>query len=218
MADLKMKEPVNTWTHLVTLMVTVAGFVVLMVLSRRSPAALTVGAVYGSSMVLLYTASTAYHWWKTTPRRQMILRRLDHGSINLLIAGSATPIFFYGLHGVWRTAMLSVVWVLAVLCGVIQVVFIKAPRWLHTILYLLLGWVAVVPLPQLLRSLSPAALILIGVGGVFYSVGAVIYALKKPDFLPGRFGFHEVFHLFVSTGTIVHYVAILLLLLPHISG
>jgi hemolysin III len=211
-----MKEPVNAWTHFVTLIAAVIGFVLLMVFARRSLAGLFVVGVYGASMVALYTASTMYHWWRTTARREMILKRLDHGSINLLIAGSATPIFYYGLQGAWRTVMLAVVWVLAVLCGVIQVVFIRAPRWLHTILYLMLGWVAIVPLPQLIRHLSLAALVLLGAGGLSYSVGAVVYATKKPNFIPGKFGFHEVFHLFVATGTIAHFVAILLVLLPQV--
>jgi hemolysin III len=212
-----MKEPVNAWSHFVTLIAAAAGFVVLMVLARRSPAGLAVGAVYGVSMLLLYTASTAYHWWRTTAKREMILKRLDHGSINLLIAGSATPIFFYGLQGAWRTAMLATVWALAVLCGVFQVVFIKAPRWVHTVLYLGLGWVAIVPLPQLIRNMPLAALILLGVGGLAYTVGAVVYATKRPNFVPGRFGFHEVFHLFVSTGTAAHYVCILLLILARVK-
>lgn len=216
MANLNMKEPVNAWTHFLTLIAAVVGFVLLIIFARDNPMALLVVSIYGTSMVLLYAASTAYHWWRTNAKREMILRRVDHGSINLLIAGSATPVFYYGLPGTWRIAMISLVWVLAVLCCVIQVVFIKAPRWVHTALYLLLGWVAIVPLPQLLRNLSPATLILLAVGGLSYTVGAVVYATKKLNFIPGKFGFHEVFHLFVSTGTAVHFVAILLLVLPHI--
>ncbi len=215
MKRLPIKEPVNAISHLVTLVAAVAGMVALAILARGNLARLLVAIVYGASMVVLYTASTIYHWWKTTPKREMILRRLDHGSINFLIAGSATPIFYYGLNGAWRTAMLSVIWVLAVLCGVIQVVYIRAPRWVQTLLYLVLGWVAIVPLPQLISNLSTAPLILLGAGGLSYTVGAVIYALKRPDPLPGKFGFHGLFHLLVSTGTAAHFAAVLLLMLAR---
>jgi hemolysin III len=106
--------------------------------------------------------------------------------------------------------MLATVWGLALLSGVFQVLFIRAPRWLQTGLYLLLGWTAIIPFPQLMRSLPRAATILVMAAGLSYTVGAVIYATKKMNFLPGRFGFHEVFHLFVSTGTAVHFAAVVL--------
>jgi hemolysin III len=205
-----IKEPVNAWTHFVTFIAAVACTPLLIVLARKSVAGMLVVAVYGLSMVALFGASTLYHWLITTPRRQLILRRLDHGSINFLIAGSATPLFYYGLHGTWRVVMLATVWGLALLSGVFQVLFIRAPRWLQTGLYLLLGWTAIIPFPQLMRSLPRAATILVMAAGLSYTVGAVIYATKKMNFLPGRFGFHEVFHLFVSTGTAVHFAAVVL--------
>ena len=213
----RIKEPVNALTHFVTLVAAVSGMAVLLVLVRRSSAAVIVGLVYGASMVALYSASTAYHWWKTTSKREVILRRLDHGAINILIAGSATPIFYFGLQGTWRAAMLAVVWSLAVLCGAIQIIFIKAPRWIHTVLYLALGWVAVVPLPQLIRNLPTVALVLLGAGGLSYTVGAVVYATKKPNFIPGKLGFHEIFHLFVSAGTAAHFAAIVILMLARLA-
>jgi len=213
----RIKEPVNALTHFVTLVAAVSGMAVLLVLVRRSSAAVIVGLVYGASMVALYSASTAYHWWKTTSKREVILRRLDHGAINILIAGSATPIFYFGLQGTWRAAMLAVVWSLAVLCGAIQIIFIKAPCWVHTVLYLALGWVAVVPLPQLIRNLPTVALVLLGAGGLSYTVGAVVYATKKPNFIPGKLGFHEIFHLFVSAGTAAHFAAIVILMLARLA-
>jgi len=213
----RIKEPVNALTHFVTLVAAVSGMAVLLVLVRRSSAAVIVGLVYGASMVALYSASTAYHWWKTTSKREVILRRLDHGAINILIAGSATPVFYFGLQGTWRATMLAVVWSLAVLCGAIQIIFIKAPRWIHTVLYLALGWVAVVPLPQLIRNLPTVALVLLGAGGLSYTVGAVVYATKKPNFFPGKLGFHEIFHLFVSAGTAAHFAAIVILMLARLA-
>ncbi len=212
MTPVRMKEPVNAWTHFITFIAALASIPVLIFLARRSAAKIAVVTVFGLSMVALYGASTLYHWKITTPKKQLVLRRLDHGSINLLIAGSATPLFFFGLHGAWRIAMLSVVWGLALFSGVFQVVFIKAPRWLQTGLYLLLGWTAIVPFPQLLRNLPRAATVLILAGGLSYTAGAVIYATKKMNFFPGKFGFHEVFHLFVSTGTAVHFAAVIVCL------
>jgi len=210
MTPMHMKEPVNAWTHFVTFVATVVATPILIVLARKSVGGMLVVAVFGLSMIVLYGASTLYHWIITTPKKQLILRRLDHGSINFLIAGSATPVFYYGLEGTWRIAMLSTIWILALLTTVFQVWFIKAPRWLQTGLYLLLGWTAAIPFPQLLRNLPRAASILICVGGLSYTVGAIIYATKKMNFFPGKFGFHEVFHLFISTGTAIHFAAVIL--------
>lgn len=216
MAPVNMKEPANAWTHFGTLIFAFIGLPVLILLARKTVVDILVVTVYGLSMIALYTASTLYHWIKTTPRKELMLRRLDHGSINLLIAGSATPIFYYGLNGTWRVAMIVAVWAFAALSGVFQVVFIKAPRWVHVCLYLALGWAAVIPFPQLLKTLPVAVTVLIIAGGLSYTVGAIIYATKRLNFFPGRFGFHEVFHVFVSAGTAVHFAAVLILILPHV--
>lgn len=208
MAPMNMKEPVNAWTHFVTLIAAFVSLPFLIVLTSRSVKEMLVVTVYGLSMVALYGASTLYHWKVTTPKKELILRRLDHGSINLLIAGSATPIFYYGLSGAWRHAMLAVMWGLALFSGIFQVVFIKAPRWLQTGLYLLLGWVVLIPFPQLVRNLPRPATVLILAGGLLYTVGAIVYATKRMNIRPGKFGFHEIFHLFVSTATVVHFAAI----------
>ncbi|MGE5579452.1 MAG: PAQR family membrane homeostasis protein TrhA [Bacillota bacterium] len=208
MGPINIREPVNAWTHFVTLIVAFISLPFLIVLTSSSITEMLVVTVYGLSMVALYGASTLYHWKITTPRKELLLRRLDHGSINLLIAGSATPIFYYGLSGVWRTVMLAVMWGLALFGGVFQVVFIKAPRWLKTVLYMLLGWVAVIPFPQLMKTLPRPATVLILLGGLSYTIGGIVYATKRMNFVPGRFGFHEVFHLFVSVGTLVHFAAV----------
>lgn len=104
--------------------------------------------------------------------------------------------------------MLAVMWGLALFSGVFQVVFIRAPRWLKTGLYMLLGWVAIIPFPQLMRALPKSATVLILLGGLSYMIGGIVYATKRMNFVPGKFGFHEVFHLFVSTGTLAHFAAI----------
>jgi hemolysin III len=211
----KMKEPVNTWTHLLTLVGACIALPVLIALTRKDLTEITVVTIYGVSMVVLYCCSTLYHWIKTTPQKEMLLRRLDHGAINFLIAGSCTPIFYFGLSQPWQTAMIALVWFLAIVIGIFQVIFIKAPRWLQTSLYILLGWTAVIPFPHLIKNLPASSLILVGIAGLSYMIGAIVYATKKLNFIPGKFGFHEVFHLFVSAGTIAHFIAVLLLILPH---
>jgi hemolysin III len=208
MAPLKMKEPANAWTHFVTLIVASVSLPFLIALTSRSIKEMLVVTVYGLSVIALYGASTLYHWRITTPKKELFLRRLDHGSINFLIAGTATPIFYYGLSGAWRMAMLAIMWGLALFSGIFQVVFIKAPRWLKTVLYVLLGWVAMVPFPRLMRTLPRPATVLIVFGGVLYMIGALVYATKLMNIRPGRFGFHGVFHLFVSAGTITHFAAV----------
>lgn len=208
-----MKEPVNTWTHFVTFLASCVALPVLIFLARKSALEITVVTVYGVSMVTLFCCSTLYHWIKTTPKKELILRRLDHGAINFLIAGSCTPIFFYGLGGKLRTGMIILVWSLALIIGVLQVLFIKAPRWLQTALYMALGWTAAIPFPHLLKNLPLPSTILIGVAGLLYIIGAVIYATKTLNFRPGKFGFHEVFHLFVSAGAACHFAAVLVTVL-----
>lgn len=209
-----MKEPVNTWTHFVTFIVAIAGLVYLIILARGNTSKVVTMTVYGVSAILLYGASSLYHWVRTMPRKELMLRRLDHIAIYLLIAGSYTPVLFYGLEGAWRTAMLVTVWVLAVVGMVLKVWFIRAPRFITTAFYLMLGWIALVPFLQLIHNLPVGAITLMIAGGAAYTFGAVIYATKWLNFLPNRFGFHEVFHLFVVAGTVLHFVMMVLYIMP----
>ncbi|MCR4399263.1 MAG: hemolysin III family protein [Syntrophomonadaceae bacterium] len=207
-----MRQPVNTWTHFVTFLAALVGMVALLVLSRGSASALITMSIYGSSVILLYGASSLYHWVSTTPGRQLVLRKLDHVAIFLLIAGTYTPVLYYGLEGWWRWSMLAAVWTLAATGVFLKLWFIHAPRFVSTAFYLALGWLAVVPLSRLVHTLPGEAVAFMAAGGVAYTLGAVIYALRWPDFLPGRLGFHEVFHLFTSTGSVLHFVMMLYLL------
>lgn len=211
---LNMREPVNTWTHLLTLIAAVAGLVLLIVLSKDNLSKLITLTVYGSTVILLYGASSLYHWVKTTPRKNLVLKKIDHAAIYLLIAGSYTPVFYYGLTGSWRLVMLTLVWVLAFTGILLKMWFIKAPRYVSAVFYLLLGWIALVPLYQLFKNLPSGAIVLMFTGGVLYTIGAVIYALKCFDFFPNRFGFHEIFHLFISAGSAVHFAMMVRYIVP----
>lgn len=214
---LKMKEPVNTWTHFVLFMAAIVGLVFLILLSKNNASKLITMTIYGISMIALYGASSLYHWVKTTPQKELILKKVDHIAIYFLIAGSYTPVFFYGLHGIWRWAMLTAVWVLAFTGMALKIWFIHAPRYVSSAFYVSLGWIALVPFLQLIKNLPLGAIILMAVGGVVYTMGAIIYATKIFDFFPKRFGFHEVFHLFIAAGSIVHYLMVLIYIVPMTS-
>ncbi|SMO71911.1 PAQR family membrane homeostasis protein TrhA [Melghirimyces algeriensis] len=211
---LKMKEPVNTWTHFVTFLAGIIGLVFLILLSRENVSTLVVMTIYGVSVILLYGASSLYHWVRTTPEKELLLKKLDHVAIYLLIAGSYTPIFYYGLEGAWKWVMLIAVWTLALIGITLKFLFIQTPRYISTSFYVTLGWIALIPIVQLVQSLPVGAIILMVAGGVAYTLGAVIYATKWCDFFPNRFGFHEVFHLFVMTGTGFHFAMMVVYIIP----
>lgn len=157
--------------------------------------------VFGLSMVELYAVSAVYHVGKWEGRRHSVFRALDHANIFILIAGTYTPICVNVLSGWLRIGVLSVVWVLAVTGVLTTVLGVKLPRWETVSLYLGLGWVALIPLPALLRLLPPEPIALMFLGGAMYSVGAVVYALRRPNPFPTVLGFHEVFHMFVIAGS-----------------
>ncbi|MGD0153183.1 MAG: hemolysin III family protein [Thermacetogeniaceae bacterium] len=208
---LNMKEPVNTWTHFATFLAAIAGLVFIVAMTHRDAARLIPMTIYGVSVITLFGASSLYHWAKTTPPRELLLKKLDHVSIYFLIAGSYTPLFYFALSGSWRWAMLGAVWGVAVIGMLIKLWFIGLPRWISTVFYLLMGWIAIVPFVQLAHTLSHLVLSLMIGGGVAYSAGAVIYATKCCNFWPRRFGFHEIFHLFVSAGCVTHFIMMLVL-------
>ncbi|HHY08972.1 MAG TPA: hemolysin III family protein [Firmicutes bacterium] len=205
-----MKEPVNALTHFVMFL---GGFVALGLLLHKawgSAGAVIVGLIFGLSIITLYGASTLYHWLRATPRWELILRKLDHISIYFLIAGTYTPVLYYGLQGLWKWAMLVTVWVLSAVGALLKVWLVDISRVLTAGFYLSLGWLAVIPFGQLWKSLAKPALVLLLAGGAAYTLGAVIYATKIFNFKPNRFGFHEVFHIFVGVGTILHFLMIYL--------
>ena len=165
-------------------------------------------AIYGGGLCALFAGSALYHRWRWSPRLRPLLRRVDHSTIFVFIAASYTPVALLVLEGTWRWAVLAVVWAGA-LAGVgLSVAWITAPRVLHAAAYLALGWVAVVVLPQLVQRLPVAPLVLFVAGGILYSVGAAVYATRRPDPWPRTFGFHELFHAFVIAAAVVHFVAI----------
>lgn len=145
-----------------------------------------------------------------------MLRRFDHANIYLIIAGTYTPFALLALGGAARIAVLSVIWGGALAGVVFRVCWIGAPRWLYTVLYLALGWTAIFVMPQLLEGAGVAAVVLVAVGGLLYSAGAIVYGLRRPDPSPRWFGFHEVFHACTIAAYLVQYVAVSIVVYSHL--
>lgn len=213
----RLREPVNSLTHLAGAVLALLGSVVLVVLAWPDVWKTVAFTVYGTSLVLLYTASTLLH---ALPAAEKTLRRLrvfDHAAIFLLIAGSYTPITLVTLradHPLWAWGLFSLAWVLALSGVLFKLAWIGAPRWLSTSLYLGMGWLAVVGIVPLIEALQAPGLLWLALGGLFYSVGAIIYGARRPDPIPGVFGYHEIWHLFVLAGSASHYLLMLLHVLP----
>ena len=165
--------------------------------------------IFGFSLIALYTASALYHLLPLSPPGVARLRRVDHMMIFVLIAGTYTPFCLLALDGVWRAGLLALVWGLA-LCGILlKYLWMEAPRWLSVALYMGMGWTAVVAAPSLLQAIPSRGVAWILGGGLVYSTGAIIYGLRRPNPMPGVFGFHEVWHLFVMVGSACHFWAVL---------
>lgn len=202
-----LREPVNGITHLVGVGLALVVSVLLPLLT--SDGGLTVFALllFGVSSLVLFSASSLLHSVRAPPRTETWLRRFDHGAIFVLIAGSYTPVLLIAvLPGYPRLAwwLFGVVWLLALAGVAFKIAWIGAPRWLSTGLYLAMGWLVVLAIVPVARSLGLTNMLWLAAGGLFYSVGAVIYATKKPDPVPGVFGYHEIWHLFVLAGWACH--------------
>lgn len=165
-------------------------------------------AVWVCTGLALFGNSAVYHRIPWAPRIKGVLRRIDHANIAVFIAGTYTPLAVSMLAGASRIALLAVIWGCAAAGVLFRVLWIGAPRWLYTGLYVLMGWTALWWLPQFWQSGGPAVVILIGAGGVCYTLGALAYALRRPDPSPKWFGFHEVFHAGTALGAVCHAVAI----------
>ena len=168
-------------------------------------------AIFGGSLILLYSASAVYHLLKVPARVEVVLRKLDHIMIFVLIAGTYTPICLIALRGPAGYAMLTVVWSLAVAGVFFKVFYLNAPRWAYTGVYLLMGWMSLFIMVPLARAVGFRTLLWLLVGGAFYSLGAVIYGLKKPNLIPGWLGFHEIFHVLIIMGSLSHFYFVYML-------
>ncbi len=212
-----LREPLNAITHGVGAVLAIVGGAVLLVLSAGDGRRTVAFGIYAATLFLLYLASTLLHAVRARPEVIRRLRVFDHAAIYLLIAGTYTPIALITLAGVspaWGWSLFGVAWGAAGLGVLFKLAWLDAPRWLSTALYLALGWMAVAIIAPLVQALPWSALGWLLAGGAFYSVGAIVYARKRPDPWPKVFGYHEIWHLFVLAGSTCHYVLMLRYVLP----
>ncbi|MBQ3360401.1 MAG: hemolysin III family protein [Microbacterium sp.] len=214
-AVIEVKPSWRGWVHAGTFPVAIAAGVVLIVLSEGAPSKWA-AAVFMASSLLLFGNSALYHRFNWGPRTKIVLKRIDHANILLLIAGTYTPLATLALPPEKGTRLLFLVWGRALLGILFRVFWIHAPRWLYVALYLLLGWAAVMYIVDLLNA-NVAMMVLVIVGGLLYTGGAVVYALKKPNPWPGHFGFHEIFHVCTVLAFLCHWTACLLIALAPLS-
>ena len=205
----KLREPVNSLTHWAGALLALAGLVALLIVGWSTPAKIISLLVYGLSLIAMFSASATYHMVRAKDRVLLILRKIDHSAIFLLIAGTYTPFCINAFDGFWKWGMLIIIWSLAAIGIIVKVFYIKSPRWLNAGIYVVMGWLCVGASGQMLATLPAWVFTWLLVGGVIYTLGAVVYSTKIFNFKPGVFGFHEVWHIFVMLAAAAHYVAVL---------
>jgi hemolysin III len=201
--------------HQYAFFVSVPALVLLLVVSGTGRATFA-ATVYGVSLMALFGVSTLFHRVTWSPPARRWMGRLDHAMINLLIAGTFTPIGLLVLSGTLATVCLAVVWGGALGGIVLHLLWIDAPKRLSAVLYLALGWSGTAAMPQLLSHVGWEATALLALGGALYSAGAGVYAVRRPDPVPAVFGYHEVFHALVIVGAATHYAVVALYVLPRV--
>ena len=215
---LHIKEPGSAITHFIGMLMAMFAAVPLLIKAANEPDRIYIIslAVYVASLILLYAASTTYHTFDISEKVNTILKKIDHMMISVLIAGSYTPVCLLVLKGRIGIILLSIVWAIAIAGILIKAFWVYCPKWVSSVLYIGMGWTCVLAFTQLLNNLSPAAFGWLLAGGIIYTVGGVIYALKLPLFNSRHknFGSHEIFHLFVMGGSACHFVVMYAFLLP----
>ena len=202
------KEITSALTHLGGAVFGVVGTLLFLTGNKISNAVTAVAfLVFGISMILLYSTSTIYHFIdKSKQKAKLVMRKLDHIMIFVFVAGSYTPICLLVLNNSVGFRLLAVVWTITILGALIKLFWITAPNWISSILYIGMGWMAVSVLSPLVSNMPLGGMSWLMLGGLFYTVGGVIYGFKKPNFNNKYFGFHELFHIFVLAGSFCHYV------------
>lgn len=210
----KAMDPISCLTHFIGAGLSLTGLFIIIVLSKLVdiPNSLFLGVIiFGISLIALYSASSLYHYFSGSEKIKLILRKLDHSMIYVLIVGTYTPVVLFCMESPKCYYFLMILWMIALIGVIVSVCWINAPRIISTFFYLLLGWAVIFDFQSF--SLLPSHILsLIAYGGISYSVGAIIYIIKKPN-ISSYFGFHEIFHIFVMVGSLLHYIAVLLLVL-----
>ncbi|KAA0268115.1 MAG: hemolysin III family protein [Nitrosomonas sp. PRO4] len=205
----KLREPVNSLTHWAGAVLALIGLVALLIVGWSTPAKIISLAIYGVSLVFLFSASATYHMVQVKDKALEIFRKVDHAAIYVLIAGTYTPFCVNAFDGFWKWGMLGIIWTLAVIGIVVKIFIIRAPRWLNAGIYIVMGWLSMTAIGEMLNALPAWVLVWMLIGGVTYTLGAVVYITKIFNFKPGVFGFHEVWHIFVLLAALAHFIAVM---------
>ena len=203
----KIKDPVSCLTHMAGAIASIVGMIFLILLAVRegTPWHIVGFSIFGASLILLYSASTIYHMLDISDRVNLILRKVDHMMIFVLIAGTYTPICITALRGGLGWTLLVVIWTAGILGMILKGVWMNAPRWLSTLIYAVMGWMIILAIYPLAKAIPAQGTVFLVMGGLFYTIGAVIYGLKWPKINLKYFGFHEIFHIFVLAGSLSHF-------------
>ncbi len=206
----KVQDPISSYTHFLGALVSAGvalAFLVLGIMRHDSIKTILSCVVFALSAFGLYSASCYYHTLSWDHPHHTLFRKLDHSMIYVLIAGSYTPIVLHYLDFQEGTIFISVIWGIAIFGILAKILWLNAPRILYTALYLLMGWAVIFYFPAFYQALEPFCLFLIALGGICYTIGGILYIIKKPN-LSEEFGFHELFHCFILGGTLFHFIAV----------
>ena len=207
----KLRGVSHEWAFFLSL-----GFGVALIILAETPKATLAVAIYAISLSALFGTSALYHrvnW--SRPQVRQWMRRLDHSMIFFLIAGTYTPFALLVLDGTLAMAILAVVWIGAIAGAIVEMIWIDHPKWASALIYLSLGWVAVATFPELWSAMGIGGALLVAVGGLLYTAGAIVYAVQRPNPSPAVFGYHEIFHLLVIAAAIAHFSAVAFFALPN---
>lgn len=209
MKKLHAKDPGSAITHFIGMIAAIAATAPLLIRAAQNSSIHVIAfSIFMLSMILLYAASTTYHTFDISPSVNKRLKKLDHAMISILIAGSYTPVCLIVLEPPMGYFLCALVWTIALAGIIIKMLWIYCPKWFSSVLYIAMGWLCIIAFGQLLNNLTPAAFIWLLIGGILYTVGGIIYALKLPVFnaLHKNFGSHEIFHVFVMAGSFCHFM------------
>jgi hemolysin III len=204
----KTQEAFNFYSHLAGAIAAIIGTIALLSIASGSASLLVTALVYGLSITFLFSASSLYHAFKKKENELSFWRKMDRLAIFFMIAGSYTPVCYFFLDDDWRLPMISIQWGLVAFGLCSQLFFPRAPRVIYAIIFLVMGWMLVFPMEQILSVMTDQQATLLLSGGVAFTIGALVYAIKKPLMLPGLFSFHELFHVMVLIGGACHYALI----------
>jgi hemolysin III len=207
---IKPKDPGSAITHFIGMLMAIFSATPLLIRAAKQPdpVHLVSLAIFIISMIILYSASTIYHTFNLSDHANKILKKFDHMAIFVMIAGSYTPICLIVLKGKLGFSMFLLIWGMAIAGMIVKMFWIYCPKWVSSVIYIAMGWTCVLAFTQILNSLPKAGFFWLFAGGIIYTVGGVIYALKLPLFNTKHkyFGSHEIFHLFVMGGSICHFI------------